>query len=128
MRHSSNGSVAGNDTGELHLLAKSVGFLAVLTAVLYLRAIVGGGYLSATTGNVALLAAVMIVATAGLLLAWRWEAIGSVIAIVGGAVVAIVVYMTSIDNRWLAALVYSSPFLVAGILFLADWLRQRNYV
>jgi hypothetical protein len=120
-----------NSTGidELHVFARAVGLLAVLTALLYLRAIASGGFLyrgvSENIPVTTILFVLMLIATAGLVLTWRWECVGGIVAIVGSLAVAAVVYTTFAENRLLALLVYSSPFLISGSLCVADWWKQR---
>jgi len=115
---------------ELHVFARAVGLLAVLTALLYLRAMASGGFLyRGTSENIpvtTILFVLMLIATVGLVLTWRWECVGGIVAILGSLAVAAVVYSTFSENRLLALLVYSSPFLVAGSLCVADWWKQRS--
>lgn len=115
---------------ELHILTRAVGFLAVLTALLYLRAMMAGSFLyRGAQENIpvtTILFVLMLFATAGLVVSWRWECTGGVIAILGSLAVAAVVYSTFTDNRVLALIVYSSPFIVSGSLCVADWWKQRN--
>lgn len=114
---------------DLHVWTRAVGLLAVLTALLYLRAMTSGSFLyrgsSETLPVSIILFGLMLVATAGLVLAWRWECAGGVIAILGSLAVASVVYSTFSENRLLAILVYSSPFIVSGSLCVADWWKHR---
>ncbi|HZD10459.1 MAG TPA: hypothetical protein VE553_03885 [Candidatus Binatia bacterium] len=118
-----------SDFGELRIVSKSIGFLALLTGFLYIRVIFGEGIPTVGIGSIkqgGLLVFVLLVsATLGLLLAWRWEGAGSLIAILSALILAGVVYFTAARNRMVAAFVYSSPFLVAGGLFLACWWRRR---
>jgi hypothetical protein len=104
--------------------------LAILTALLYLRAMASGGFLyRGMEDNIpvtTILFVLMLVATAGLVLSWRWECAGGVLAILGSLAVATVVFTAFKENRILALLVYSSPFLVSGSLCLADWWKQRD--
>ena len=120
---------ATTEFDELHVFTRAVGMLAVLTALLYLRAMASGGFLyRGANENIpvtTILFVLMLVATAGLLLSWRWECAGGIVAIVGSLAVAAVVFTTFHENRVLALLVYSSPFLVSGSLCLADWWKQR---
>jgi hypothetical protein len=115
---------------ELHVFTRAVGLLAVLTALLYLRAMVSGGFLyrgaDTTIPVTTILFILMLVATAGLVLTWRWECVGGIVAILGSLAVAAVVYTTFVENRFLALLVYSSPFLVSGSLCVADWWKHRR--
>lgn len=121
----------GSSFDELHIFTRAVGLLAVLTALLYLRAMASGGFLYRGTDPeipvTTILFILMLVATAGLVLTWRWECVGGIVAILGSLAVAIVVYTTFTENRLLALLVYSSPFLVSGSLCIADWWKHRAY-
>ncbi|NCF68594.1 MAG: hypothetical protein GWP61_21750 [Chloroflexi bacterium] len=114
---------------ELRVFARTVGLLAVLTAILYLRAIASGGFLyrgdNATIPVTTILFVLMLMATAGLVLTWRWECLGGIVAIIGSMAVAVIVYSTFAENRLLATLVYSSPFLVSGSLCMLDWWKHR---
>jgi len=114
---------------ELRVLTRAVGLLAVLTALLYLRAMTSGSFLyrgvSENISVTAILFLLMLFATVGLVLTWRWECLGGMVAIIGSLAVASVVYSTFSENRLLAMLVYSSPFLVAGSLCVADWWKHR---
>ncbi|UCC53432.1 MAG: hypothetical protein JSV68_05575 [Anaerolineaceae bacterium] len=114
---------------ELRVFARTVGLLAVLTAILYLRAIAGGGFLyrgdNATIPVTTILFVLMLMATAGLVLTWRWECLGGIVAILGSLAVGVIVYSTFAENRLLATLVYSSPFLVSGSLCMLDWWKHR---
>lgn len=118
------------DVNQLRFVAKSVGILALLTGLIYLR-VVGVDSISAIrTGqwgqNIVILFFLMVVATLGLLCAWRLEAVGGIIALVSGLGVAILTYLTFEQNRLFTTFAYSSPFLVAGGLSLACWWRSRR--
>ena len=113
---------------ELRTITKAVGFLALLTGVLYLRAMVGEGALGlggSIEGN-GLLLLFLALATAGLLAAWWQEAVGGAVAIASALVAASIVYATGGPNRLLEAFIYGSPFLIAGGLFVACAWRARN--
>lgn len=114
---------------ELQTVAKAVGFLAVLTGALYLRARMGEGTVAFGWGGVdgdGTLLLFLMLATAGLLAAWWHEVAGGAIAALSALGVAGIVYGTGGPNRLLEALVYGSPFLIAGSLFLACGWRARN--
>lgn len=118
-----------NGVSELRLISKAVGFLALLTGFLYLRVMLGEGIPALGIGNVEegglLLFTLMAIATAGLLLGcWR-EGPGGLIAVLSALLLAGMLYAGTGRNQILAALVYSSPFLVGGGLFLACWWRER---
>lgn len=113
---------------ELQTVTRAVGFLAILTGVLYLRAMIGEGALG-FGGSLAeneLLLLFLALATAGLLAAWWQQAVGGVIAVLSALVVAAIVYATGGPNRLLEAFIYGSPFLIAGGLFVACAWRARR--
>jgi len=117
---------------ELRIVTKAVGFLALLTGLLYLRAMVGEGAMAFGVGSVegdGMLLLFLALATAGLLAAWWQEAVGGAIAILSALVVAGIVCATGGPNRLLEAFVYGSPFLIAGALFVAcAWRSSRQSV
>lgn len=129
MRSKTNDN-SGNSLSELRLIAKAVDFLAVLTGILYLRAvlvegppvIVGADLSRNVLGMLLLLS----IATLALILAWRWEGIGGLVALLCAIGLGILVYETATNNKLLAAVLYSSPFFVTGGLFVACWLRGRQ--
>lgn len=55
---------------------------------------------------------------AGILIALRRERAGGIMAIVASAGLGAFVYSGAGHNRVVAALIYSAPFLIAGILFV----------
>ncbi len=130
MSHVSNQNHVENRFDELRVFTRSVGLLAILTALLYLRAIALGGFLYRNPNDTLNFAPVLFVlvflATLGLVAAWRWECLGGMVAITGAIAVASLVYATFDSNRLLATLVYSSPFFVAGEFCLIDWWRHRR--
>lgn len=115
---------------ELHVLTRTVGILAIVTAMLYLRAIALGGYFSRHIEDPAAAAPIMfallLLGAGGLILAWRWECAGGIIALLGAAAIAAYLNFALSSGRLLATLVYSSPFLIAGGLCLLDWHRHRR--
>jgi hypothetical protein len=104
--------------------------LAIITAVLYLRAIAMGGFFGRNVLDAASAAPVMamllLLGAAGLILAWRWECAGGIVAILGAVALAVFLNLVLLSGRLLATLVYSSPFLIAGGMCLLDWWRQRQ--
>jgi hypothetical protein len=115
---------------ELKLTSKAVGFLALLTGFLYLRVMLGEGIPTIGIGNVeeggVLCFALLAIATSGLLLGWWREGPGGLVALLGGLLLAGAIYATAGRSQLLAAIVYGSPFLVAGALFLACWWCERR--
>lgn len=118
-----------NGVDELRLVSKAVGFLALLTGLLYLRVLAGEGIPAVGIGGITEggfpLFALLLLASAGLLLGWWRERAGGLVAVLSALLLAGMVYISAGRNQLLAALVYSSPFLVGGILFLACWWRER---
>jgi hypothetical protein len=121
---------SSDDVNQLRFAAKSVGALAVLTGLIYLRVVGTDSFNAIRTGqlgqNIVILFFLMVLATLGLFCAWRLEAVGGVIALASGLGVAILTYLTFEHNRLFTTFAYSSPFLVAGGLSLACWWRSRD--
>ena len=58
-------------------------------------------------------------AVAGTVIAWRWEAIGGLMALLGGMAIAALTVLGRGPNMALAGFVQALPLLVAGTLYLA---------
>lgn len=65
----------------------------------------------------------MIPTMIALVLAWRWEKWGGLVAIAGSFAMGITVFFTAGSNQLMAGLLIPSPFMVSGILFLSSWYR-----
>ncbi len=117
------------DSGELQFIAKSVGLLALLTGLAYLR-VVGVETLAAWRAHedigAILLLVLLIVAILGLVLSWWREGLGGFIAAVSAVGVGILAYSVDRHNRYFSAFAYSSPFMITGILFLCCWWRHHR--
>lgn len=114
---------------ELQMMTKAVAFLALLTVLLYLRALVSGGATTAGIsgiGSSSLLLAMLFGAVA-LVVGWWWQAVGGAVALLTAVTVASLVYLVAESNQALAAFVYSSPFLVAGVLYLLCWWKAKHW-
>ncbi len=114
---------------ELRFLARSVGILAILTGLIYLRALStsSGAILRNgewTPGSVFLVGLIAL-ATLAVLCAWRWETAGSVIALLCAPAIALLAYDTYPEHPWFAAFAYGSPFLITGGLFLTCHRRHH---
>ena len=124
-----NGRSSG-DANQLRFVTKSIGALALLTGLIYLRVVGVESIGAIRTGqwgqNIVILFFMMILATLGLFCAWRLEAVGGVVALVSGIGVGILTYLTFEQNRLFTTFAYSSPFLVAGGLSLACWWRGKK--
>lgn len=70
---------------------------------------------------------VLLAAVAGLLLAWRKEAVGGVIAVGGALVILGLVYLGSGPTMLLGALFFTLPLLVAGCLYLGCWRSELGH-
>jgi len=64
-----------------------------------------------------------LVTSAALVLAWGRERMGGAVAILGSVVMALAIYFTAGNNRFLAAFFITSPFWSSGILFLLSSIR-----
>ena len=131
MSHSINRSDVGTEFDEFRVVTRTVTGLALVTAVLYIRAILQGGFFARNAANPTSAAPLMVILLAlgiiGLLLAWRWESTGGCLAVLSAASMVLYLNATLLDGKLLATFVYSSPFLVAGFLCLADrWLHRAR--
>jgi len=115
---------------ELRPATRAVAFLALLTAVLYLRALAEQLLGMLQTNSLGLedwlTPVFLIVGSIGLLLVWRHEAIGGLVALLSGLVLAIGDYSAQGRYHWLVAFLYSSPFVVAGFMCLLCWRRRQS--
>lgn len=115
---------------ELRVFTRTVAGLAILTAVLYLRAVAQGGFFARNVPDPAAAAPVMValllLGLGGLVLAWRWECAGGLVAILGAVAMAAYLNLVLHSGQLLATFVYTSPFLVAGGMCLLDWWRHRR--
>ncbi|MCA9932324.1 MAG: hypothetical protein H6662_19375 [Ardenticatenaceae bacterium] len=113
---------------DLRFMTKSIGFLAVLTGLAYLRAVGMEGLADWRAGertSSLLLFVFLLVATAGLLIAWFHEGAGGVVSVVSAVGAGILAFAVGEQNRLFEAFAYSSPFLITGLMFLVCWWRQR---
>lgn len=67
----------------------------------------------------------VVVALAGLLVAWRWELVGGVMTVVGVAAIMALVCIGSGTDMFYCAFLFTLPLLVAGALFLGCCWRTR---
>ena len=129
MNNATNVQPTNDDPYELRIITKAVAFLALLTGLLYLRVIVGDAIMHLRAGEfpleATLLLAFLVIATTGLVIAWRWEGAGGLLALTGGIGLAVIDYSAFGRGVWFAALLYSSPFIISGILCLGCWWQKR---
>lgn len=116
---------------ELRLVTKGIEFLALITGVVYLSTVTGDVFLALRAGNLTwdstVLFFLLLVATMSLLFATaRWEGAGGIVATLCGVGLAIIVYLAASENQLLSAFLYSSPFIIAGILSLVYWRQTKN--
>jgi hypothetical protein len=64
---------------------------------------------------------------AGLLLAWRWEALGGLLAVGGALLILALVFAGSGPTMVLGALFFTLPLLTAGCLYLGCWWRTAPH-
>ena len=69
--------------------------------------------------------AVLVAAVSGVLVAWRWELLGGLLALLGAVVIVVLVGLGS-TGTLLGAIVLALPLAVAGILYLGAYLRSRR--
>jgi peptidoglycan/LPS O-acetylase OafA/YrhL len=67
----------------------------------------------------------LVVALIGLLLAWRWELLGGVMAVIGGVATMALVCIGSGLDMLFCALLFTLPILAAGVLYLGCCWRTR---
>ena len=61
----------------------------------------------------------------GLLIAWRWELVGGVMAVAGAFVVMALVCFGSGTDMLYCAFLFTAPILIAGVLYLVCCWRKR---
>lgn len=130
MTYTSNSNDAKFKTKEMRYLARSVGILALLTGLIYLR-VLGLETLASMQakqgfGPVVILLGLLVVAMAGLLCGWRWELVGGLTAVISAVGIFIIAYFNTSQYPLFSAVAYSSPFFVAGGLMLACWQRSHK--
>jgi len=70
--------------------------------------------------------AVLVAAVSGVLVAWRWELLGGLLALLGAAVIVVLVSLGAGTDTVLGAFVLALPLAVAGILYLGAYVRARG--
>lgn len=75
--------------------------------------------------GIPLLVAVL-VSLAGLLVAWRWELVGSIMTVAGVAATVALVCLGSGTDMFFCAFLFTLPLLVAAALFLGCCWRTRR--
>lgn len=112
-----------NDHQGLHFLSRGIGVLAVITILLYLRAILVGGFLEVSMSselNTTVLIILLVLGAISLVIAWRWPRVGGLMAVLFSIPVAWFVGMALEEGNVFAAFIYSSPLLIGGLLYLLD--------
>ena len=113
---------------DLQLTCKAVGFLALLTALLYIRAGLAEGFAFAGLGSAVsngwVIFLLMVAGAIGLALSWWYERLGGALALSSGVLIAVLFLVLATDNPLLAAAAYSSPFIIAGFLFYMAGCRR----
>ena len=108
---------------QLRLASIAVTFLAFLTGLIYLQV----ALTSEMEEGVGMETAVLLtIGLLGLLFAWKWLAVGGLIGIVAGVCIAALAYNSLSDNQLFAAILYGSPFIIAGGLRMACWQQTER--
>lgn len=122
MRHSATVPQPENNKIELYPIVTGVGFLAVLTGLLYLGVVVGQVITALRSGSAAwdsiLFALMLFSGVVGLGLSWKWKRLGGLLALISGWGVALLLAFTRDSYPLITAVLYGSPFILAGILWL----------
>jgi hypothetical protein len=98
----------------LRWLARVIGSC---TAIFFLFTVLGQNIGKTEPAPTPLLS-LLVLASLGVIIAWRWERIGAYILIISSVSLGLFVYPIGSSDPILAALFYSVPFLIPGILFL----------
>jgi hypothetical protein len=67
----------------------------------------------------------LVIAIAGVLIAWRWELVGGAMALGGAVAIIALVCAGSGGDMFTCALLFTLPLLAAGALYLACCWRKR---
>lgn len=121
-------SPGGEKHQELHFFARMIGVLALITVALYARALLVGGFLEVSfydEWNSSILLGLLLLGAVSLLIAWRWPKLGGLMAILLSIPIAWFVGQALEEGSLFAAVIYSSPLLISGLLYMLD-ARQRK--
>lgn len=108
---------------QLRLASIAVTFLAFLTGLIYLQVALTNDGENGVGSETAVL---LVIGLLGLLFAWKWLAVGGLIGIIAGVGIAAFAYTSSSSNQLFAAVLYGSPFIVAGGLQMACWQQTER--
>ncbi|HIP73876.1 MAG TPA: hypothetical protein EYH05_21075 [Anaerolineae bacterium] len=97
---------------------------AIVAGLIYTRVFINSGVLEEENSLMAKAAVgFLLLAVLGLVLAFRWEKWGGILAIVGGLGLGFIAFVPT--GSWIKGLFYSGPFPITGLLSLAAWRRFR---
>jgi len=74
-----------------------------------------------------ILGALVVINTAGVIIAWRREKVGGIIIVAGAMMLSIFAYISAGHNKIFAVLVSGFPFLISGIIFLVSWWMSMKF-
>jgi hypothetical protein len=102
----------------IRVIALALGFLP---AAFFLTFLIGEGLAELIDGklNVLPILVMMLFAVSGYILAWKRPRNGGIIMVAGGLIMGIYLIITGGFTEWDIAVIYSFPFIVPGILFMA---------
>ena len=72
------------------------------------------------------MAALIVASAVSIYVAWRREGLGGLLVLACGVAHSVLALIESTHNRGVAVMLAGGPLLIAGILFLASWWRQRS--
>jgi hypothetical protein len=117
-------------TKTMRWAARLVGLVAVglFVAFLLISGVAVLPTLSVTDPQGVPLLVALIVALAGVLIAWRWELVGGVMTIIGAAAIIALVCLGAGTDMLYCSLFFTLPLLVSGALYLVCCYRTKSAV
>lgn len=114
-------------TSTMRWAARLIGLVAAGLFVAFL--IVSGSFVVSeaqwTSPQGLPLAVALVVAVAGVLVAWRWELVGGLMAMGGSVAIMALVCAGSGMDMFYCSFLFTLPLLLAGALYLGCCARQR---
>lgn len=114
-----------------HLTTRVLTVIAGLTSLFYVAFEIGELYhasqanVAANTTDIYLLIGFS-VALAGLILSWFWQRIAGIVTFIAGIFITTLIFSTPGVSRYIAVLLYGSPFLITGVLIFVDAIREQK--
>jgi len=119
-----------DEISEIRLITRSLILLSILTGILYVRVFVTSGPslfdVGGQKGISLLLSLLVVFAVVSLIVAWRREGLGGLLALISGITLAVLTFLMSTEQPWFTAFFYGSPFVITGGMNLFSSWRRRN--